>query len=642
MIGRFVGNTYRIVGRLGEGGMGTVYRALDEALEREVAVKVVRPDLAREPEIAERFRLEARTLAKVHHPAIATIHSFLQEGDELFLILELVRGRTLSQALRDDGPFPWRQAVGLLAPALDGIEAAHRLGIVHRDLKPDNLMVTEDGRLKVMDFGIARAVGSSHLTRTGLLVGTLRYVAPEQIRGEEVDRRTDVYSLGIVLYEMLTGQVPFEGGNDYAILRAQIEDMPAPPGDHVPGLPAWLDRAVLQALAKDRADRFPTAEEMRSFLLAQGSPAADDPLDATLQLREERDRALPRAAAPRVPPPSQETSEIPGSAPSLPPVATGGGAATTRTSPPPPPPPPIPLAAPALPASPDPAPVSAPSSYHPVRLDRSGPKAGWLALAALIFLIVAGVGISLLLRRTDSDPVASDPTPDSATLASPPAEGDAPDASVSTSPAPAPAIEPESEPIATSPAPSRTPAPRTSAPRETPRPVFQEPEPAAPAPPETDPAPSSAPFQPAEVEETPPAGGTGEVPLDELRRLSGELSDGTARLFTAFQGYLEKKSDADQEITGDDEQLEEDLEALQSTAERFNGSFQNGMMSRLRRMGRSGTDIEQLRRKLAKLDERGNRVETLINRVQPGGEVQQEWQGVRRRWKRVGQILSER
>ncbi|HEX2641578.1 MAG TPA: serine/threonine-protein kinase, partial [Thermoanaerobaculia bacterium] len=429
MIGRVVGNTYRIVGRLGEGGMGTVYRALDEALEREVAVKVVRPDLAREPEIAERFRLEARTLAKVHHPAIATIHSFLQEGEELFLILELVRGRTLSQALRDDGPFPWRRAVGLLAPALDGIEVAHRLGIVHRDLKPDNLMVTEDGRLKVMDFGIARAVGSSHLTRTGLLVGTLRYVAPEQIRGEEVDRRTDIYSLGIVLYEMLTGRVPFEAGNDYAILRAQIEDMPVPPGNHVAGLPAWLDQGVLRALAKDRSDRFPTADEMRSFLLAQGAPIAataeDDPLDATMQLHEERGRALPRPQAPLTPPPSQETSPILAPVvPSLPTVATGGGAATTRTAaPPPPPPPPAPLAAPAIPASPGPPPVSAPSSYHPVRLDRSGSTAGRLALAALILLIVAAVGASLLFRRTGSEPEASDPAPDSTTLTAPPAEG---------------------------------------------------------------------------------------------------------------------------------------------------------------------------------------------------------------------------
>jgi hypothetical protein len=277
-----------------------------------------------------------------------------------------------------------------------------------------------------------------------------------------------------------------------------------------------------------------------------------------------------------------------------------------------------------------------------VRLDRSGPKAGRLALAALILLIVAGVGASLLFRRSDPEPAASDPAPDAATVTSP-AAGNTPAPSTPATQAPVEVPETEPEPNAASPAPSRTPGPRTSTPRETPRPIVQEPEPSVPQPAHTEPAQSSAPYQPApQPDETAPAGGTGEVPLDELRRLGGELAGGTERLFTAFQTYLEQKNDADQEITGDDEQLEEDLEALQSAAERFNGSFQNGMMSRLRRMGRSGTDIEQLRRKLAKLNERGERVESLIGRVQPGPEVQQEWQGVRRRWRRVGQILSER
>jgi serine/threonine protein kinase len=160
MIGRIVGN-YEIVERIGEGGMGTVYRALDPMLEREVAIKAIRPELAREPQIAERFRAEAKLLARLNHPAIATIYSFFRQGDELFLAMEFVRGRTLASALRERGAFPWPQAVPLLAAALAGIEQVHRLGIVHRDLKPDNLMLTEDGSLKVMDFGIARAAGAS-------------------------------------------------------------------------------------------------------------------------------------------------------------------------------------------------------------------------------------------------------------------------------------------------------------------------------------------------------------------------------------------------------------------------------------------------------------------------------------------------
>src|SRR4051812_21064154 len=147
--------------------MGTVWRAVDRMLERDVALKVIRPDLLSEPQIVERFRSEARTIARVNHPAIATVYSFFGEGDELFIAMEYVRGTSLAQVLKQEGALPWRRAVALLAAALEGVEQVHRLGIVHRDLKPDNLMVAESGGIKVMDFGIARVAGSGHLTRTG-------------------------------------------------------------------------------------------------------------------------------------------------------------------------------------------------------------------------------------------------------------------------------------------------------------------------------------------------------------------------------------------------------------------------------------------------------------------------------------------
>jgi tRNA A-37 threonylcarbamoyl transferase component Bud32 len=273
MIDRVIGN-YRIVEKVGEGGMGTVYRAVDLMLEREVAIKAIRPELSREPEIVERFRAEARMLARLNHPAIATIYSFFMEGGDLFLAMEFVRGRSLSWLLQNGGPLPWERAVPLLSGALDGIEQAHRAGIVHRDIKSDNLMIAESGVVKVMDFGIGRLIGSSRLTRTGLLVGTLHYMAPEQIRGEEVDRRADIYALGAVLYEMLTGRVPFAGGSDFAVLKAHVEENPAPPSAAIAGLPSWLDAAILKALAKMPAERFQTVEELRLFLLGQGSPAA--------------------------------------------------------------------------------------------------------------------------------------------------------------------------------------------------------------------------------------------------------------------------------------------------------------------------------------------------------------------------------
>src|SRR6185295_1734210 len=157
--------SYRIVEKIGEGGMGAVYRAVDEMLEREVAVKAIRPDLAREPQIVERFRAEAKILARVSHPAIATIYSFFHDGDDLFLAMEYVCGRTLSQVLAAERAMPWPRAVTLLCTALEGIEQAHRAGIIHRDLKPDNLMLTPADTIKVMDFGIARMAGSSHLTQ---------------------------------------------------------------------------------------------------------------------------------------------------------------------------------------------------------------------------------------------------------------------------------------------------------------------------------------------------------------------------------------------------------------------------------------------------------------------------------------------
>jgi tRNA A-37 threonylcarbamoyl transferase component Bud32 len=306
MIGKIIGN-YRIVEKIGEGGMGAVYRAVDLMLEREVAIKAIRPELARDDEIVARFRTEARILARIHHPAIATIYSFFDAGDDLFLAMEFVHGRSLARVLQQQSALPWQRAVSLLAAAMGGIEQAHRQGIVHRDLKPENLMITDAGEVKVMDFGIARATGSSRLTRTGLLVGTLRYMAPEQIRGEEVDQRTDIYALGAVLYEMLTGRVPFDDGSDYAVLKAHVEENPRAPILAVPDLPQWLDRATLRALAKDPDDRFQTVEQMRLCLLQQSEPAGREPdPNLTRIQRGESIASLPtvvRTPAPAAPAP---------------------------------------------------------------------------------------------------------------------------------------------------------------------------------------------------------------------------------------------------------------------------------------------------------------------------------------------------
>ncbi|HXF40636.1 MAG TPA: serine/threonine-protein kinase, partial [Blastocatellia bacterium] len=208
MVGSVVGN-YKIIDKIGEGGMGAVFKGVDLMLEREVAIKMLRPELARQPNVVERFRTEAVTLAKLNHPNVATLHSFFRQGDDFFMVMEYVRGETLEDVIRKNGAMPCDQAVEMFCMALEGIDHAHKMGIVHRDIKPANMMLTETGTIKVMDFGIARVLGTDRLTKAGHLIGTVEYMSPEQVRGDETDARSDIYSLGVLLYEMLTGRVPF-------------------------------------------------------------------------------------------------------------------------------------------------------------------------------------------------------------------------------------------------------------------------------------------------------------------------------------------------------------------------------------------------------------------------------------------------
>jgi eukaryotic-like serine/threonine-protein kinase len=265
MIGRSVGK-YRILDRLGRGGMGTVYRAIDDTLQREVAIKVLNADVT-EPETLKRFRVEAITLAKLHHPSIAMLYELREEDGELMMVMEFVHGQTLQRLADKMGPMPPDFAAQLCAQALDGLAHAHRAGIVHRDLKPGNIMVTDEGVVKVMDFGIARIAGSEHLTSDGLAMGTPAYMAPEQILGQETDSRSDIYAMGIVLYSLWTGQPPFHAETPIAIAHKQVTDLPTPLNVVRPNLPVWCDAVLARALAKDPADRFQTAQEFRAALL---------------------------------------------------------------------------------------------------------------------------------------------------------------------------------------------------------------------------------------------------------------------------------------------------------------------------------------------------------------------------------------
>ncbi len=222
MIGRVIG-TYKIQSKIGEGGMGAVYKGVDTMLDREVAIKALKPELASQTAIVERFRSEAVTLAKLHHPNIATLYSLLREGDELFMVLEYVRGQSLDEILNRRGALSADEVIPVFCQILDGINHAHEFGIIHRDIKPANMMLTETGTLKVLDFGIARLLGSNRMTRAGNIIGTLEYMAPEQVRGLETDARSDTYSLGMMLYEMLTGKAPFETENEFELMKLQTE-----------------------------------------------------------------------------------------------------------------------------------------------------------------------------------------------------------------------------------------------------------------------------------------------------------------------------------------------------------------------------------------------------------------------------------
>jgi hypothetical protein len=274
MIGRTIGK-YRIVDQLGRGGMGAVYRAVDETLDREVAVKVLNPGLEA-GDVMKRFRTEAMTLARLNHPEIATIHEIYRFDQDLLMVMELVRGETLDQLSQRSGPLPPERAAYLVAQVLGALGHAHQAGIVHRDLKPANVMVTETGGIKITDFGIARVSGAEHLTVDGQMMGTPAYMAPEQVLGQEVDGRADLYSCGVLFYRLLTGALPFEADTAIGMVQKALSDPPTPAHVHRADLPDWCQTILDRALAKSPAARFQTAEEFRAALMsAIGSVATE-------------------------------------------------------------------------------------------------------------------------------------------------------------------------------------------------------------------------------------------------------------------------------------------------------------------------------------------------------------------------------
>ncbi len=265
MVGR-----YLTLSRVGVGGMGVVYRAHDTELNRTVAIKVLPPQLCRHSEYLKRFHTEAQAQARLNSPHIITLYELMEHPAGEILVLEYVEGETLENRLRHYGPLPASEAIRIFDQALRGVEHVHQMGVVHRDLKPSNIFITRDGVIKLMDFGIARLMDNHDPSQKGIMVGTLLYISPEQINGRETDCRSDVYTLGVSLFEAVTGRLPFERRSDYGLMHAHVQENPPSPKEFQRRLPRELEAVILKAMEKDPNRRFQTAAEFRTALLKLG------------------------------------------------------------------------------------------------------------------------------------------------------------------------------------------------------------------------------------------------------------------------------------------------------------------------------------------------------------------------------------
>ena len=294
--GRILGGRYELGDLLGYGGMAEVFRGRDIRLGRDVAVKVLRTDLARDPSFQARFRREAQAAASLNHPSIVSVYDTGEDDKDNsqvpYIVMEYVSGRTLRQVLQQDGRMEPTRALEITRAVCNALEYSHRAGIVHRDVKPANVMITPEGEVKVMDFGIARAVSASQatMTQTSSVLGTAQYISPEQARGEHVDQRSDVYSTGCLLYELLTGVPPFTGDSPVAVAYQHVRENPAVPSSIDPDIAPALDAVVLKAMAKNPANRYQSAGEFAADLdralagkAVQATPVL--PSDQTTMLR---------------------------------------------------------------------------------------------------------------------------------------------------------------------------------------------------------------------------------------------------------------------------------------------------------------------------------------------------------------------
>jgi CheY-like chemotaxis protein/predicted Ser/Thr protein kinase len=271
-VGHIVGGRYQVLAELGRGGMGRVYKALDREIQEDVALKVLNPDIADDDTAMERFRNELKAARQITHRNVCRVFDLNRAGRTYFLSMEYIAGEDLKSLIRRTGRLPVDGAASFGRQVADGLAEAHRAGIVHRDLKPQNVMIDRDGRARILDFGIARLAKSAGITQDGVLIGTPHYMSPEQADGLTVDARTDIYSLGAILYEMLTGAPPFEADTAAGVIRKHRTEPAPDPKESNPSVPEALSRVVLRCLEKNPGNRYQSAEELSGLLAPFSGP----------------------------------------------------------------------------------------------------------------------------------------------------------------------------------------------------------------------------------------------------------------------------------------------------------------------------------------------------------------------------------
>jgi hypothetical protein len=367
VLGHVLADRYELGQVLGQGGMARVHQGLDRQLGRQVAIKVLAPPFDRDREFVERFRREARAAAGLSHPNIVAVFDSGSDDGTHFIVTELVEGETLADRLRRDGPMPPADAVAVAVDIARALAAAHTRGLIHRDIKPGNVMLLPDGRVKVVDFGIARAAGSDTLTNTGVVLGSTAYLSPEQAGGQPVDERADLYSLGCVLYEMLTGHVPFRADTPIATMYRHVNEDAPPPSTIAPVQPE-LEDVVLLCLEKDPKRRFASAAELEAALLAVPLAQGGDTMRLETAAAETQPVATASAIRAKVDADSAKTEPVPAAA-----GGGGGGLRSRRTE---------------------------PSPTRPRRTPRAHPP--WLVAALVVALLVA---LTWVLIAATSDPL---------------------------------------------------------------------------------------------------------------------------------------------------------------------------------------------------------------------------------------------